>query len=180
MTGLKIVLEKVVYKSKYFKVKEQEVILPNKKKKKYSIVERRPISVILPITEKKELYIISQYRTLYNKRLLEAIAGHADGEETPLEAAKRELMEETGISARQWEEVARVEASASVIKSTMNIFLAKELDFDKPRPEDNENIELRKITIDEALKKISEGEIKTATTIIGIYTLDRLRRQKRL
>lgn len=180
MTGLNIVSDEAVYKSKYFKVKEQEVILPNKKKKKYSIVERKPISVILPITDKKELYIISQYRTLYNKRLLEAIAGHADGDETPLEAAKRELMEETGISARQWEEIARVELSASVIKSSVSIFLAKELDFDKPRPDDMENIELRKITIDEALEKISEGEIRTATTMIGIYTLDRLRRQKRL
>lgn len=180
MTGLTIVSDEAVYKSKYFEVREQEVELPNKKKKKYSIVERRPISVILPITDKKELYIISQYRTLYNKRLLEAVAGHADGNETPLEAAKRELLEETGISARQWEEVARVESSASVIKSTMSIFLAKELDFDKPRPEDMENIELRKITIDEALEKISEGEIRTAATMIGIYTLDRLRRQKRL
>ncbi|HZJ18070.1 MAG TPA: NUDIX hydrolase [Patescibacteria group bacterium] len=180
MTGLDIISEKSVYKSKYFEVKEKEVILPNKKKKKYSIVERKPISVIFPITPKKEIYIISQYRTLFDKRIMEAIAGHTDGNETPLEAAKRELMEETGISARQWEEVSRVETSASVIKSTMSIFLAKELDFDKPNPDETESIELRKVTIDEALKMISEGEIRTAATMIGIYTLDRLRRQKRL
>ncbi|MFH1186740.1 MAG: NUDIX hydrolase [Candidatus Levyibacteriota bacterium] len=180
MTGINIISEDVVYKSKYFKVKEQEIELPNKSKKKLSIVERKPVSVIFPITSKKEIYIISQYRALFDKRIIEAIAGHVDGEETPLEAAKRELLEETGISARQWEEIARVEGSASVIKSTINIFLARELDFDKPRPEDMENIELKKVTIDEALEKILNGEIKTAATIIGIYTLDRLRKQKRL
>ena len=180
MNRWKIKSQNIVFSQRLFKVKKQKILLPNGKEREYSIVERRPISVIFPISDKLELYLISQFRYLFDKKILEAVAGHIDDGETPLEAAKRELKEETGIIASNWEEILELETSASVIRSSVRIFLAKGIKIGKPNPEEGEEIELVKMSIENAIKKIMDGEIKTATTIIGVFLLDKLNKEGRL
>lgn len=177
---MKIGAEKVVYKAKLFEVKEQEVLLPGNKKIIYSTVERRSTVNIFPLTETDDLYLISEYRQLFKKNILGAIAGHIDDNETSLAAGKRELKEEVGISAFHWEEIARVEKSASVIKETSHFFLARDLEHGNPEPEEGENITLVKLSLNEAVAKVMSGEIKTAATMIGILMLDKLRSEKKL
>jgi len=180
MNKWKIKSQNIVFSQKLFKVKKQKILLPNGKEREYSIVERQPISVIFPISDKLELYLISQFRYLFDKKILEAVAGHIDEGETPLEAAKRELKEETGITASDWKEILELETSASVIKSSVHVFLAKGVIFGKSDPEEGEKIELVKMSIENAIKKIMDGEIKTAATIIGVFLLDKLNKEGRL
>ena len=180
MNKWKIKSQNIVFSQRLFKVKKQEILLPNGEKREYSIVERRPISVIFPVSGKLELYLISQFRYLFDEKILEAAAGHIDEGETPLEAAKRELKEETGLMASNWSEILEVETSASVIKSIVHIFLARGVMFGKPNPEEGEEIKLVKISIENAIKKITDGEIKTAATIIGVFLLDKLNKEGRL
>ena len=174
MNRWKIKSQNIVFSQRLFKVKKQKILLPNGKEREYSIVERRAISVIFPISDKLELYLISQFRYLFDKKILEAVAGHIDDGETPLEAAKRELKEETGIIASNWEEILELETSASVIRSSVRIFLAKGIKIGKPNPEEGEEIELVKMSIENAIKKVLSGEITTAPTIIGILLLDKM------
>jgi len=180
MDKWRTISQNIIFSQKFFDVIEQNILLPNGGKRKYSIVKRSPISVVFPFSDKPELYLISQFRYLFNKKILEAVGGHIDDGETPLEAAKRELKEETGLIASSWKEILEVETSASVIKSSVHMFLAKGLMVDKPNPEEGEEIKLVKMSIENAIKKIMDGEIKTASTIIGVFLLDKLNKEGRL
>lgn len=180
MDKWKIVSQKTVYKGKLFKVHEQEVILPNDKKRTYSIVEKDPVVIVFPVTRSHELYLISQYRYLYQEEILEAVAGYIDKDETPLLAAKRELKEEAGLVGSHWEELARFKMASSVIKSTTYLFLVKDLEQVKPEPDEGEEIKLIKIPLKDAVEKVMSGKITTSSTVSGILILDKLRREKKL
>ena len=175
-----VISQKTVYKARFFEVKEQEVLLPNNEKHIFATVERRPTVHIFPLTNSNDLYLISQYRLMFGKRILEAVSGHIDKDETSLVAAKRELKEEVGMSAFHWEEIARIEMSGSVIKETCHIFLARDLEQGKPKPEPGEDILLIKLPLKEAAAKVMSGEINNAATMIGILILDKLRSEKKL
>ena len=170
----------IVYSQKFFDVEEEHIVLPGGKKRVYSTVRRKPISVIFPLLENYDLYLISQYRHLFKKNILEAIAGHADGKETPIDTAKRELVEETGLSAKKWDKIIEFNASASVIDSYTTVFLARDIMEGLPSPEEDEDIKLVRVPLKEALDKVLSGEITTASTIIGILLLDKMYREKRL
>jgi 8-oxo-dGTP pyrophosphatase MutT (NUDIX family) len=173
------ITEKTIHKSDFFEIKEQTIVGKNKTRK-YQIVERRPTAIVFPLTSSNEIYLLSQYRTLYDKTIFEAVAGHIDSGESPLKAAKRELKEETGIIAGQWEELLRVDESASVIRSTMHIFLARELEEGESSSEESEEIELIKMPLSEAVEKVSKREITNGSTIIGLLYLDKLRKEKKI
>ena len=177
---MKIVTEKVVYKAKYFEVRKQKVVFPNGRKHVYEVVERRPTVSVFPLNTRYNVYLISQYRHMFGKRILEAVSGHVEENETALAAAKRELKEEAGILAYQWEEVTRIQKSASVIKETSHIFLARDLEEGEANPSEGEDISLLKLSLKEAVAKAMNGEINHAATMIGIFILDRLKREKKL
>lgn len=180
MDKWKVISQKSVFKAKFFEVKEQQVILPNNKRHTYAIVERNPTVNIFPLTNTSDIYLVSQYRYLFEKRVLEAVAGHIEKKETSLVAAKRELKEEVGMLASHWEEIARIEKSASVVRERCHIFLARDLDLGKPNPDEGEDIELVKLPLRDAAVKVMSGEINHAGTIIGILMLDKLRSEKKL
>ena len=180
MDKWKNISQKSIYKARFFEVKEKVALLPNNKKHIYATVERRPTVSVFPLTDRNDLYLVSEYRQLFEKKILGAVAGHIDENETSLVAAKRELKEEVGMSAYQWEEIARIEKSASVIKETCHIFLARDLERGKPEPEEGEDIELVKLSLKEAATKVMSGEINNASTMIGILILDKLRSEKKL
>lgn len=180
MSQWKIISQKSILKAKFFEIKEQEVLLPNNTKHKYEIVERRSTVDIFPLTDKYDIYLISQYRPIFKKRVLEAVAGHIEMGETSLIAAKRELKEETGMSGSQWEEIGRIQTSASVVKHTAHLFIARDLEEGKPSPDAGEDIMLVKLSLKEAVEKVMTGEITIAPTIIGILLLDKLRSEKKL
>lgn len=170
----------IVYSQKFFDVEEENLILPNGKSKKYDIVHRKPISTVFPLTEHNELYLILQYRHMFSKNILEAVSGHADEGEEAIDAAKRELAEETGLSAGNWRKILEFYSSASVINSHNTVFLAKDIVLGVASPEDDEDIKIVKISIKKAMEKVLSGEIKTASTIIGIFLIDKMQREGRL
>lgn len=178
MSDEKILSQKTILKGRFFDVKETKFESEKRKKYKQCDVERKPTVSIFPLTEDYEIYLISQYRYLYKKSILEAVAGFIDDGETALAAAKRELKEETGIAASQWEQLAKVEVAASVVKGTNFLFLAKDLDFANSIKE--EEITIVKLSLDKALEKIMNGEIFMSATIIGVLLLDRLRKEGKL
>lgn len=176
----KVIASKPILSSTLFTVVEKKLELANGKKVVYQDIERHPTVVVFPITPTYEVYLISEYRYLHKKRLLEAMAGFINPGESVLSAAKRELQEETGIIAQQWEQLVVGELSASVISAKVHIFLAKDLTFGKATPEEDEDIELVSFPLEEAVEKVMTGEISTTSTMVGLLFLDRLRKEKKL
>lgn len=180
MNRWKIVSQKSVFRAKLFNVKE--VVFKNKKgtKRFHHIVERDTTVAVFPLTDQYEVYLISEYRYMLDRVLLEAVAGFVKRNETPLAAAKRELHEETGIVANQMEEITKFDVAASVIKAKKHIFLAKGLEFGEKHLDKEEEISLVKMPLDLAIEKVMLGEINDSASIIGIFFLDKLRRDKKL
>ena len=180
MNQWKIASQKLVFKGELFDVKEINFVDKSGKKNIHHVVESDPIVSIFPLTDSYEIYLVSQYRYMLKRTTIEAVAGYVEKKETSLSAAKRELMEETGIEAMQWEEISRVEMAASVFKGKMHLFLAKELEIPVIPYENEEEITLVKIPLSDAVKKVMDGAINHSASMIGILMLDMLRIQKKL
>lgn len=180
MSQWKIVSQKSVFKAELFDVKEVEIENSVGKRKIHHEVERASVVSIFPLTDKFDIYLISQYRQMLKKTVLEAVAGYIKNNESTIAAAKRELKEEAGIEAEQLEEIARVQVAGSVFKGTVNLFLAKGLGIGDNNLDEDEEIELVKMPLSVAVEKVMSGEINHSASMIGILMLDKLRKEKRL
>lgn len=180
MSRWKIVSQKNVLRVKLFDVKQLNFQTETGKKKIQHFAERIPTVSVFPLTDSYEIYLISQYRYMLKKTVLEAVSGYVESKETTVAAAKRELKEETGMSAQQFEEIARVEIAASAFKGKMHLFLAKGLEMGTDDPEEDEEISMIKMPLDTAVEKVILGEINHSASMIGILILDKLRMQQKL
>ncbi len=180
MSRWKLVSQKSILKTDLFNVIEIGFETKTGKKKTHHIAERTPIVSIFPLTDSYEIYLVSEYRYMLKKAVLQAVAGHIEKKETTIAAAKRELKEETGITAHQLEELARIEMSGSVFRSKSYLFLAKGLEIEDNKLDDDEEIALVKMPLELAVEKVMTGEINHSASMIGILMLDKLRMQKKL
>jgi ADP-ribose pyrophosphatase len=180
MSQWKIISQKNILKTELFDVKEIKLEDDKGKRKIHHEAERTPIVSVFPLTNKYEIYLISQYRSILKKTVLEAVAGYIEKKETTIAAARRELKEETGIEAQQLEEIARIQMSGSVFKSAVNLFLAKDLEIGDNNLDDTEEISVVKMPLSTAVEKVMLGEINHAASVIGILMLDKLRKEKKL
>ena len=180
MNRWKIVSQKTTLKTELFDVKEIKYKNAEGKIKLHHQAERTSVVSVFPLTDKYEIYLISQYREMLKKTVLEAVAGYVNKDETTIAAAKRELKEEAGIEALQLEEIARIQMAGSVFKSAVNLFLAKGLEIGDNNPEDDEKIAVVKMPLKEAAEKVMTGEINHSASMIGILMLDKLRTEKKL
>lgn len=172
----KILSQKTVFQSKYFQVNRVEIERNGKTFTK-DIIERNSSVFVLPLTEENELYLVSQYRDAHGKVLLEIVAGTMDaGETSPLDVAKRELEEEAGLTAKSWKKLATLETSANM-KSTVHLFLAKDLTLTKQQMDEDEDITIVKLPMSEVLEKIETGEISISSNVASLLLFDKLQKK---
>ena len=98
-------------------------------------------------------------------------AGRIDKGEKDLAAAKRELLEETGYTAKKWKQALRFYASPGFVAETMTIFLAQNLQSGAAQPEADEVIQVRMVPLSEAVRMVMTGRIFDAKTISGVLWL---------
>lgn len=180
MNRWKIFSKEKILSAKFFDIFKIELQPPDRKKRIYYQAERNPSVLIFPLTDNYEIFLIKQYRYLLNKEMIEGIAGFINKNENPMDAAKRELKEESGITASILKYLVKIELAASVFKSEAELFLAQELKFGKQELDDSEKIEVLKIPLEKAVSMIISGEISESATMLGILLLDRLRKDKKI
>src|SRR5690348_13464057 len=108
---MRVISQKTVFQAKLFHVEELTFEENGKTSFHHNVIRHSTVSVF-PLTDSYEIYLISQYRSLYASILYEATAGFVNDKEDPLSAAKRELKEETGIIAKRWIKLADVHTAA--------------------------------------------------------------------
>jgi ADP-ribose pyrophosphatase len=165
---MKIISSRVVYKCRLFRVTEDRAVDPKTGFEiRRSVVRHAGSAVMMAVDEKKRVLLVRQYRLPAEKYLWELPAGKVDPGEKPLQAAKRELIEETGYRARTWKKLASFWVSPGYVQEKMTIYLATNLTAGVATPMEDERIEPRWFTRQELSRMIRSGKMEDAKTIIG-------------
>ena len=170
MKNWKTIRSKVAFKCKYFKVFDEDFIMPNGKKHKYYIVKEKDYVIVIA-KEGGYFYLIEQYRYTTKSKLLAVVAGAIEKGQTPLATAKRELKEEAGINAKKFKKLGWFYAEYGKSGQKAHVFLAEDLKFGKQEPDDLEKeggIKRKKLKISEVKKLIRSGKIKDHDTLAAL------------
>jgi len=132
------------------------------------VVHHSGSAVILPAFDDGTIALVRQYRHPARRYLLELPAGTLNHNERPEEGAARELEEELGLVAGRMEKLSEFFVSPGFCEEKMWLYLATELTETTQRLEEDEMIEVVRLTIEHALQMITDGEIEDAKTIIGL------------
>lgn len=167
-----------IFEGKILKVDYDTVILPNGREAKREIV-RHPGGVgIVVIDENGMIYMVRQYRIPYDDILLEIPAGKLDGNEDTLEAAKRELSEETGLKAENWQFVGSFYPSVGFCDENLRLYMATDLTVGAVHPDEDEFLNVVKMPFDDVVKMCVDGSIKDGKTIAAVLKAEYLLNNK--
>lgn len=175
---MKITSSREVYKCRLFRVTEDSAV--DRKTGfaiRRSVVRHAGSAVMMAVDERNRVLLVRQYRLPAGKYLWELPAGRLDPGEKPLQAARRELIEETGYRARTWSKLASFWVSPGYVQERMTIYLARHLTAGPATPMEDERIESRWFTRQELAEAIRRGKIDDAKTIIGFFQYFRQRRK---
>ncbi|MGI6325353.1 MAG: NUDIX domain-containing protein [Saccharofermentanales bacterium] len=167
------ILTNTVFEGRVFKVEVQSVRLQDGRPAYREIVRHPGGAGILAIDKELYVYLVRQYRKPYDQVLLEIPAGKLEPDEEPLACARRELIEETGLTAEHFEFLATVYPSPGYCSETITIFLATGLKPGWSQPEDGEFLSCDRMPLAEALTLLDLGKIPDAKTRIALLTLAR-------
>lgn len=136
------------------------------KQKTYKVVDHPGGAGILAVCG-EEILLVEQFRPAVGKTILEIPAGIIDPGETPLAAAQRELLEETGFTAGKWSSLGKVYATPGYSSETIHLFLAEELHPGEQQLDDGEDIAVRTVAISDFLRLLETDQVHDAKTVIA-------------
>jgi ADP-ribose pyrophosphatase len=183
----RVISSRVSYQGSVFNVTTDEVEEPGGVRARRDVIRHSGSIVVLAVDDrgsdkedkqnqrvkKREPLILleRQYRHAAQSMMWELPAGRIDDGETALTAAKRELLEETGYSAREWKRILHFYVSPGFLDETMTIYLARGLSAGEAQPEADERIAVKFFPLSEATRMAVNGRIRDAKTISGILWL---------
>jgi ADP-ribose pyrophosphatase len=130
------------------------------------IVDHPGSVAIVAVDREGMVTLVRQTREPARKRLVELPAGTLEEGETPLESARRELGEETGLTGGQWRELSAFFTTPGFCRERMHLFVAEDLEQGEPSPDEDENVEFVRWPVDELEEHLSE--LEDAKTIAGL------------
>ena len=167
----RLISSRVAYRGPAFWVTTDRVLEPTGVRVRRDIVHHTGSVVVLAVDDTRrepQVLLLRQYRHAAQQFLWELCAGRIDAGEKPLPAAQRELLEETGYSAKSWKLVFRFYASPGFVAETMAVYLAQGLCAGQAQPEEDEVIQTRFFPLREAVKMVMRNTIRDAKTISAI------------
>lgn len=165
---------KTVYENPWIAIEHHDVITPSGSDGIYGLVKFKNKAIgILPVDSDDHIYLVGQFRYALDAYSWEIPEGGGPLGEPPLETARRELKEETGLVAAKWEQIARIHTSNSATDEEGFLFLAEELTQFEPETEDTEDIQVRKVHLSEAVDMVMRSEITDSLSVAGILMVAR-------
>lgn len=158
-----------IYDNNWIGLTEHQVINPSGGKGIYGEVHFKNLAIgILPLDEELNTWLVGQYRFPLKAYSWEIPEGGGPLGSDPLDSAKRELLEETGLSATDWVELQRMHLSNSVSNELAIIYIARGLSMGIAEPEETEELRLRKLPFQEAYEMVLNGEITDSMSVAAI------------
>jgi len=170
----RILSSRVAYRGPVFHVTTDQVQEPGGIRARRDVVRHLGSIVVLAVDDYRpepRILLERQYRHAAQSPMWELPAGRIDEGESELAAAKRELLEETGYTARHWKKVLHFYVSPGFLDETMSIYLARGLQAGEAKPEEDEKIATRFFPLSAAKRMALNGRIRDAKTIAGVLWL---------
>lgn len=168
-----VLSSRVSYEGPIFRVLTDRLREPTGKEVTRDVIRHNGSVVILALEKSKNkkdplVLVERQFRHAAQQYLYELPAGTIDPDEDRLDAARRELLEETGYKAKKWTKLLKYYASPGFLGEWMQIFLAENLTSGPASPEDDESLELQFVPLSELLRLIGAGKIRDGKTIVSV------------
>ncbi|WP_168119221.1 NUDIX hydrolase [Paenibacillus sp. HB172176] len=157
-----------IFKGKMISLQVDTVALPNGKHATREIVKHPGASAVMALLNGK-LLVVEQFRKPLEKCLIEIPAGKLDSGEDPMEAAARELEEETGYRAKKLTLLNSFYTSPGFADEKLYLYFADELEQGVQNPDEDEELIVKAITMEQAEKYLAEGRIDDAKTVLAVY-----------
>jgi 8-oxo-dGTP pyrophosphatase MutT (NUDIX family) len=163
---------KKIYDNAWLTLEEDEVINPGGGISHYGKIHFKNIAIgIIPVDENNNTWLVGQYRYVPDCYSWEIPMGGGPLDTDPLESAKRELKEETGLTATHWEELMQLHTSNSVTDESGVVYLAKGLTEGNTEFEETEDLKIVKLPLEEAAQRVIDGEITDSVSVAGLLKL---------
>jgi ADP-ribose pyrophosphatase len=162
---------RTIYKGKIVTLKVDRVLEPGKITATREIVQHPGSVVVLARLGDGGVLLVRQFRYATGRSLWELVAGGLEPGESARRAAQRELLEETGYRARMIRPIFEFYSSPGFVSERMHLVEAQDLSLEKPQPESDEHIQVRKFTPAELKNMVEQKKIVDAKTLIGLLWL---------
>ena len=167
-----ITAERTIYDNPWIGLTEYQVINPSGNPGIYGKVRFKNFAIgVVPLDSEMNTYIVGQYRFALGQYSWEIPEGGGAFDVNPLESAKRELLEETGLKASRWTEIQRMHLSNSVTDELSIIYLAQDLQQFEPEPEDTEQLIIKKLPFEEVYQMVCNGGITDSVTVGAVLKI---------
>jgi ADP-ribose pyrophosphatase len=168
----KITSEKIIYDNPWINLTEYQVINPSGNPGIYGKVHYKNIAIgVLPLDDDLNTYLVGQFRFAMGQYSWEMPEGGGPLDTDPIDSAKRELLEETGLKAENWTEIQRLHLSNSVTDELSILYLARGLRQFEAEPEDTEQLIVHKLPFEEVYLMVCNGGITDAMTVAAVLKL---------
>lgn len=164
--------ERTAYENPWIRVSHRDVLNPTGGPGIYGVVHFKNTAIgIVPLDNEGYTWLVGQYRYTLGRYSWEIPEGGGPLGTSLLESAQRELLEETGITARRWTPLLEMHLSNSVTDEYGVAYLAQDLSFGESSPEDTEQLHIRRVPFSEALRMVMDGEITDALSMAAILKI---------
>lgn len=167
---------KEIYDNAWIQVEEHQVLNPNGGKGIYGKVHFKNLAIgVIPIFDNGDTLLVGQYRYPLNAYSWEIPEGGGKLDVDPLDSAKRELIEETGLNATHWTKLIEMHLSNSVSDEFSIIYIAEGLTQGQAEPEETEQLQVKRLPLTEAIDMVLRGEITDSMSVAALLKLKILR-----
>ncbi|RKR81230.1 NUDIX domain-containing protein [Mucilaginibacter gracilis] len=168
----KITSEKAIYDNPWINLTEYQVINPAGNPGIYGKVHFKNLAIgVVPLDDDLNTYLVGQYRFPLEQYSWEIPEGGGPHAEHALDAAKRELLEETGLMANKWTELQRMHLSNSVSDELSIVYLAQGLTQHQAEPEETEQLVIKKVPFEQVYQMVCNGQITDSMTVAAVLKI---------